>query len=368
MKKSIFIPTFGNRPQPLVGRDAIIDDFMDGLAHPEGHPNRATILMGQRGTGKTAILLELAVRAAEKGYVVASTTVREQMLDDILQLVQTKGQKYVKNKKHVQGVNAGALGFSIGLTFTEEIKQNYGFRLKLTMLADELAKLDMGVLILVDEILSNTSQLKELAITYQHLVGEGKNVAIAMAGLPGAISNVLHDDVLTFLNRAQKVWLGPLPLNDVSVFYSDCFTQEGKAIEANTLDFAVRATLGYPYLMQLIGFHILKYTSKSEIIEKNNVEAAIISAKRELVDNVHIPCMKPLSDKDRDFLTAMSADGESSRIADIRTRMGVSAAYVQQYRNRLIEAGVILSDQRGRVEFAVPYLGEYLRGELETPY
>ncbi len=59
MKKNVFIPIFGNRPQSLVGRDTILADFMEGLSHPEGHPNRATIFTGQRGTGKTAILLEI---------------------------------------------------------------------------------------------------------------------------------------------------------------------------------------------------------------------------------------------------------------------------------------------------------------------
>jgi len=364
MKKNKFIPTFGNRPQPLVGRDDVIAEFMEGLDHPEGHPNRSTILMGQRGTGKTAMLLEFAVRAAGAGYVTAFVTASEQMLDVILQLLHANGKKHAKGKKRVQGVNAGALGFSFGLSVTEEAKENYGFRLKLTMLTDELSKLGKGVLILIDEVQSNTPQMRELAVTYQHLVGEGKNIAIAMAGLPGSVSSVLHDDILTFLNRARKIYLGPLLLNDISLFYSDCFTQEGKSIDADTLDFMVKSTLGYPYLMQLIGFYIMKYSDGEQVINNKNAEAAVINAKRDLIDSVHKTCLKPLSDKDRDFLIAMSADRENSRVGDIQARLGVSQAYIQQYRKRLIEAGIILSDQRGRVEYAVPYLGEYLRGEL----
>jgi len=364
MKKNVFIPTFGNRPQPLVGRDEILAEFMEGLSHPEGHPNRATIFMGQRGTGKTAMLLEIAAQAVDAGYVTAFVTASEHMLEDILQLIQANGKKYVKEKKRVQGINAGALGFSVGLSFTEEVKKDYGFRLKLTMLTDELAKYNKGVLILVDEVQSSTPQLRELAVNYQHLVGEEKNIAIAMAGLPGSVSSVLHDDILTFLNRARKIWLGPLPLNDVSLFYSNCFTQEEKIIEADTLDYSVKATLGYPYLMQLIGFYILKYADGLKTIDMQMAETSVFNAKRDLIDSVHKTCLKPLSDKDREFLMAMAGDKESSRIGDIQSRMGVTAAYIQQYRMRLIDAGIIQSDQRGRVEFAVPYLGEYLRGEL----
>ena len=116
--------------------------------------------------------------------------------------------------------------------------------------------------------------------------------------------------------------------------------------------------------MQLIGYNILKYTDGLETIGQRIAETAVISAKRDLVDSIHKTCLRPLSDMDRAFLNAMSIDAESSRVIDLQTRMNVSAAYIQQYRARLVAAGIILSEQRGRVEFAVPYLGEYLRGEL----
>jgi len=364
MRKNVFIPIFGNRPQPLVGRDAILSDFMEGLAHPEGHPNRATIFTGQRGTGKTAILLELAARAERRGYIAACVTASEKMLEDILQLLQIKGEKYAGGKQKVKGLNAGAFGFSFGLTFTDEVGKNYGFRLKLTLLADELAKHKKGILLLVDEVQSNTPEMRELAITYQHLVGEGKDIAIAIAGLPGSVSNVLHDNVLTFLNRAHKVSLGPLSFSDISLFYAESFSKEGKEIKPDTLDLLVTATMGYPYLMQLIGYHVLKTAGKFITIDKEIAETSIINAKRDMVDSIHKTCLQPLSDKDKAFLIAMSKDEERSRIADIQTRMGAKAGYVQQYRTRLMEAGVILSAQRGYVEYAVPYLGEYLRGEL----
>ena len=364
MKNSAFIPTFGNRPNPLVGRDEILADFMEGLEHPEGHPHRSTIIKGQRGTGKTAILLEIADRAEKMGYIAVCVTANEKMLDEILQFLIVKSEKLTSKKKGVKGMNAGAFGFSVGFTFTDEVQQNMGFRLKLTLIADELAKKKRGILILVDEVLANSPQMRELAVTYQHLIGEGKNIAIAIAGLPAAISSVMNDDILTFLNRAHKVELHPLALNEISLFYSDRFAGEGKAIDAETLDYIVRSTFGYPYLVQLIGYYILKYARDANIIEDSVAQSAVISATRELVDSVHKTCLKPLSDKDRAFLKAMSKDNESSSMADIQARMNVSPAYIQQYRNRLIESGVILSGQRGRVEFAVPYLGEYLRGEI----
>jgi Mn-dependent DtxR family transcriptional regulator len=86
------------------------------------------------------------------------------------------------------------------------------------------------------------------------------------------------------------------------------------------------------------------------------VDASVRQARRDLIESVHKTILKPLSDKDREFLYAMTQDQDISSMADIRNRMGVSAAYVQQYRIRLMESGVIDQVSRGKVEFAVPDL------------
>jgi hypothetical protein len=365
MDKNIFLPTFGNKPEHIVGRDRIISNFMSGLSHSVGYPDRASVFIGQRGMGKTALLLEFATRAEKMGYIPVNVNASDKMLDEMLQIIQLKGREFVKGKgSKVKSVNVGVFGFSAGLEFAEEVKQNYGFRIKLTMLTDALDKYGKGILILVDEIGSNTSEMRELATTFQHLVGEEKNVAIAMAGLPGAISSVLHDDVLTFLNRARRVVLEPLSLVDIEIYYASVFKKEGKSIGHNTLNTAVKATLGYPYLLQLVGYYIMQNTGNRKTISGNIVDASVRQARRDLIESVHKTILKPLSDKDREFLYAMAQDQKASSISDIKDRMGVSSAYAQQYRVRLIESGVIDQVSRGKVEFAVPYLREYLLGEL----
>jgi DNA-directed RNA polymerase specialized sigma subunit len=105
-------------------------------------------------------------------------------------------------------------------------------------------------------------------------------------------------------------------------------------------------------------------TGSRKTISGDIVGASVKQARRDLIESVHKAVLKPLSDKDREFLYAMAQDQEVSSMSDIRSRMGVSAAYVQQYRIRLLESGVIDQVSRGKVEFAVPYLREYLRGEL----
>lgn len=51
-----FTPTFGTSPPLLVGRDTDLDDFREGLRGGPGSPERATLVTGLCGTGKTVML------------------------------------------------------------------------------------------------------------------------------------------------------------------------------------------------------------------------------------------------------------------------------------------------------------------------
>jgi hypothetical protein len=365
MVENIFSPTFGNRPQRIVGRDKEIADFVDGLKGKPGHPNRATLFIGQRGIGKTALLLALADKANKLNVIPVRVTASEKMLDEIIEGIRISGDRAAAKKtRSLQSVSAGGYGFSLGLTFTEDIQQNYGFRTKLTLLAEALAKRGKGILLLVDEIRANTPEIRELATTYQHLVGDGVNIALAMAGLPNSMSTVLNDDILTFLNRSHKVHLDTLPLNDVSQYYMSVFREQGIRIDAKLLNIAVAATRGYPYLLQLIGYNIIEAIGNDRKITSVITETAIINSKRALAEDIFAPSLRPLSDEDLRFLNAMATDKTASRVSDLRERLNVSPSHVQTYKQRLMEAEIIDTPRRGTLEFVIPYLGEYLRGEL----
>ena len=200
----LFQPTFGNRPEKYIGRDGVIEQFVEGLREPIGSRNRCTLFLGQRGMGKTALLLELGDRAQKEGYVVARVTAHEGMPGAIIEQLQLNGSKYFGDERpKLKGVSAGVLGFSFGLTFSEVTQKQYGFRSKMSLLCDRLAEKGMGALILIDEVRTSAA-MREVASAYQELVGDRKNVAIAMAGLPHAVSAILNDDVL-FKNGALKM-------------------------------------------------------------------------------------------------------------------------------------------------------------------
>lgn len=361
--KPVFLPTFGNRPSQIVGRDNILEEFEHSLQEPIGSRERCRFYSGQRGMGKTALLLEFADRASAFGYIPVKVTAYEGMNEDIIETIQREGAScFTASRQKIKGATAGAFGFSFGLTFSEEAKAQFGFRSKLTLLCDELAKHNKGILILVDEA-RTSKEMRELAVTYQHLVGEEKNVAIVMAGLPYALSGILNDEVLTFLNRAKKTKLGFIRTEDIYQYFLKAFKALNIQLSDKYIRQAAEGTHGFPYMMQLIGYYLLKHSQKSHgsSNEKQRVEAAVAEAKRDLDENVFAPILAPLSDNDRAFLYAMSEDEEESRTSDICAKMGRENSFIQPYRARLIDAGIIESPRTGSLIFSVPYLAEYLR-------
>lgn len=361
MTNNIFQPTFGNRPNEYLGRDMIIGQFMEGLHEPVGSRNRCTLFLGQRGMGKTALLLELNDRAAKEDFVVARVTAYEGMPRAIIEQLQLNGTPFFNgDKRKVTGFNAGVLGFSFGLTFSEAAERQYGFRSKMSLLCDRLAEKGKGVLILVDEVCSSDA-MREVASAYQELVGDGKNIAMAMAGLPHAVSSVLNDKVLTFLNRAVKVELGLISTNLIRAYYDQVFRSIGLRVPDDILDRAALATRGFPYLMQLIGYYLIRYTPESGEIDGPIMDKAQKAALNDLEDNVFKPILAPLSDNDRLFLKAMAQCGETITTARLQARMGKKSQALQTYRKRLLEAGVIEAPRRGELVFAVPYLADYIR-------
>lgn len=360
-EKNYFQPTFGNKPDNIVGREGEITAFMRGLDEPVGSRDRCTLFLGQRGMGKTAMLLELAERAQSRDYIVARVTTHEKMPEAIIEQIQLNGSAFFKDeKKNLTGISAGALGFSFGLSFSEAAQQQYGFRTKMSLLCDRLEQKGKGILILIDEVHTSPA-MREVATAYQELIGDGKNVAIGMAGLPNAVSGILNDKVLTFLNRATKVELDAISISSIAAYYEQAFNAMGLKHNMHDVGKAAEMSKGMPYLMQLIGYYIVQYSRDSRLIDEDVIKKAEAAALADMDSNVFAPIMAPLSENDRFFLTKMAEIGETVSTKELQVSMGKKGASIQVYRKRLVEAGIIEAPRRGELVFAVPYLADYLR-------
>lgn len=87
----------------------------------------------------------------------------------------------------------------------------------------------------------------------------------------------------------------------------------------------------------------------------------VADALRRLGRLVYEPALADASDIDKSFLLAMAKDDGPSRMKDIQQRLEINANFASQYRLRLIASELIESTGHGYVDFALPYLRDYLR-------
>jgi hypothetical protein len=280
------------------------------------------------------------------------------MLGTILEEFARKANALFGHKTlDIKSLSAGALGFSFGITKEDE-KTPHGFRYAVSEVLDALKKKKVETVFLIDEVHNKTPEMREFAITYQHLLRENYGVCLLMAGLPRSVSDVLNDHVLTFLRRSHRVCLDNIDTKIVAIAYENAFGKAGRIFSEGILQHAADATAGYPYLIQLIGFYLWK-TGKARI-KRIDVDQAAVLSKIDLFRNVHDLLYRELSDKDREFVIAMAEDDAESSFGNILNRMGVTRGYASKYRERLIEAGIIHSVSYGHLAFSPPYMKEYM--------
>ena len=139
--------------------------------------------------------------ARDAGFHVISETASEGLID---RLVAEHLVKLVpKRRRGVKSVDVAKMG---GLTLDD---RDAPAQRSLRSLMDEVT-LEQPILITLDEIQGGVvSELRELAVVLQHSIRERRRFAFFAAGLPAAVDNLLNDDVLTFLRRADRHDLGP---------------------------------------------------------------------------------------------------------------------------------------------------------------
>lgn len=239
-------------------------------------------------------------------------------------------------------------------------------RQSVTQLLDVLDTQGTGLVFSVDEVHGGDhEELRQLGAMAQHLVREQRPFALVLAGLPGAISDLLNDSVLTFLRRAERVELGNVSDEDVREALSAPITDSGVAVDSDALDAAVTATEGYPFMIQLVGYNVWRSAVDGHI-GLPEATKGIDRARRRLGNLVHATSLNDLSDVDKTFLVRMAQDDAPSQTADIADRMGVGKNYVSVYRQRLIDAGVIRPVGTGLLDFTIPGLRDYLREHAAT--
>jgi hypothetical protein len=304
-------------------------------------------------------------RARELGWLVVSETASPGFVDRIAgqelpRLLPGFDPKAVQRR--VTGIT-GPLGVS-GVTWstTESHAPEATLRSQIELITDLLAEQETGLLITLDEIHQNQiTELRQLATTVQHAFREDRQLAFVGAGLASAITDVVNDEVLTFLRRAERHSLGSVASEDVARALRTPVEESGRKVADDVLDVMVRGTRGYPFLIQLVGAQVWRLHRSDPDISMESARDGVSDALRRLGRLVYEPALADASEIDKSFLLAMAKDEGPSRMKDIQQRLEIDANFASQYRLRLIASELIEPTRHGYVDFALPYLRDYLR-------
>ena len=363
--KNPFTPNFGQVPCQLAGRDALISELLYAYDNAPGDPALTTILIGARGTGKTALMTFVAQKAQAQGWIAVNVTCIKGMLEDIY-------QQAVRNAAHILDkcgkgslsklsvkASAGIISAETGFSFIGDDK-NANWRIRLTDVLEKLNEQGTGLLITIDEVNPSLDEMIHFASVYQMFVREERKIALLMAGLPHNVSLLLNDDSVSFLRRASQKYLGRIEDYEVEKAFEETAKYGGKRVTSKALKLAAEGIYGFPFMLQLVGFRSWKESGEKDEINSDDVAAGILLAKKDLETRVLKTTLDEVSDMGLQFLSAMLEDEESSALSDIAGRMGKSSAYVSNYRKRLLEQGLIEQVGRGRIKYALPMLRSYL--------
>lgn len=387
-----FVPGFGRTPPFLAGRTTLIADLCAGLDAGPDDPRSVSVLLGARGMGKTVVLNEVEDAAvAERGWITLSLAGTD---GDLLTAVHNAvlraraaleaEDRRIARRRRLTGLKVGATtlgaGVEMGVSWeaTPPLRTSglgTDLRYDLTSLAEFAEAFGSKVLLTLDEIHAvPATHVRQLGSLLQHIVmREGHAIAFLGAGLTYVVDTLLsHRSAATFLSRAPRSHISHLKDDEVRLGLSEPVRQSGGSFDSSALTEAVSAVGGHPYLLQLVGAHswdaapAVSESGAGKRIGLADVRVGIRRAVRDLDDHLLRPTWNALSSNDRRFVQAMASDDGPSRIAALRERLEMSSQQVNNYRHRLMLAGIIRPAGRGLVEFAYPNTRRWLAAAAQS--
>ena len=370
-----FNPSFGGKPQYFFGRRRELD-IVSGALENANSPYRAMFFTGNRGCGKTALLERLSGLASGAGWLcvdVHSARASESIVRKLVGASSKTSERVAEPAIGFAGasVKAGSLRTSAttsydALDLSEVLLQASGS-----------LRHHAGVFITVDEVQKiPEADMENLCAAVQMSMRKGMPVALMLAGLPESKELVSAYKGCTFMKRVSDVRLDSLLVSETYDAFRQ-LTRLASNVEArdDAIDELARYSQGYPYLMQLIGFHTLEEApsaAPSQVceIDRQAVQFAEAAAYEQFHANVLDPIIADLSGEQRAYLRAMAVsldDDGRSRTGDVASAMGKEQRQLSAVRDRLIRKRVIVADGRGFVRYNLPRMRQYFTDPIAFP-
>jgi len=357
---------------PLVfgGHESTVKEFENVFANYDIGENQSVLISGLRGAGKTSMLGTLEDLASKNGWLTiredAGRGLMDRVMDSSIPTILTN----LSQEARVRLTGLGLWNFNANFEYVDR-KREAKPLLRFDLVAISKATDNSGILILVDEVSSGKTALSELsrfALEVSHAISADINLVVVFAGVKVDLNELLKQPHMTFLRRSRQLDFRRLSAVATRQVLRGTTKTGGRELDLDAEEHMIATSQGYPYLVQLVGDYAW-HNSSSEDPEPKTVTLADAEAARskaivEVEARVISRVYADLSDVDQNFLKAMALDVGKSKMANINERMGVTPQYANTYRQRLIDSGYVQVAGHGYVEFSLPYLVDYVRGQI----
>ncbi|MBR3186415.1 MAG: ATP-binding protein [Lachnospiraceae bacterium] len=364
-----FSPIFGGKPGIFFGREDILQRF-DLAMVDAGSDDRTLFVTGTRGSGKTALLEQISMRASGQKKTVIDLGPEDTLAQLIHQLTDfDETTTTIHPQANVSFLGVGG-GFSAGsIAKTKHIDRD---RLQPLLLA-ACERAGHGLLITVDEVQKiPLDDMSAICNAFQMASRKGYDILLAVAGLPFAYDRIISHEGCTYLRRAAHEELGLFTWEEASAALTSTFSGiRDLKITQEQIDTLNQTSYGHPYLIQLLGYHLIAFINRSgsaipcEVTDEM-IRHIIPLAQLSYEQRALKPLLEELPETEKSYLRAMSACLDEERLAatsNIAAMLNKSQKSLSRTRADLIKNGIIAAPEQGKVMFCIPYLSAYVLKE-----
>ena len=381
-----FAPGAGNRPPELAGREAIIQSVQVSCERAlNGLHGRSMMLLGLQGTGKTAILSELAITMEKSDVTVTQLEASEgadlaKMIGielrkvmrslsnyELARHIAVKGLRGLRNFASILKLNIGGIGIGIegasdpepGFADTGEIQFDLPDLFEAIGQAAQAA--GQSWLLLIDEMqYLNATDLSALIMSMHRASKKGLPIVLVSAGLPQTAK--LAGDAKSYSERLFRYTeVGALDADSSKQAIVKPIEKAGASIHPEAARAIANQTRGYPFFIQEWASSAWEI-SIGPMITLPEVNEAYLEALAALDEGFFKLRKDRLTKAELRFVSAMAEIGDGPyAFAKIADAMGKKVSSLGPARAGIIKKGMIYSINHGYLDFTVPLFADFIR-------
>lgn len=387
-----FTPGFGTLPVVFAGRDREFND-LEAMAQrlEDGVYEQPRMLIGDRGMGKTSVLLHYEQEQHEAGrWVVRAAATRGdgavvdrlcRRLAELLRDHDLWGALTESGRRAMRRLAGISFSPRHGLSFDlASADASHAAGDELLALLEAVARLarEQGtvLLLLIDEAQNIAlGPLAHLFYAIQEAQGititerdpatgavrrDSLPLGVVVAGLPGLVGR-LKQAGATFGERSKTMRLQPLDRAPTTVALRGFADAGGAVFDADALDAVIDASGGYPYFLHVVGSHVWR-AGTGEVITADDAAAGLADA-RPYLEEFYRQRLAEIGDLQRAYLHAAARVDPAARTPGaVAAELGRTSSQLGSTLSALTDHhGLLRGDGDGRLVFALPGLGRHLR-------